>query len=300
MRFSARLSAQKGNRSPIYEDAPRLTRIGYLKSVLPTFVGSRHGYTPTQQPLDAHDTHESFIALIRSESDAWDYDSQSSWDGLCTHLKDCDWPEFYDFVELVGKLLMNKEDNIPFGVEYDFSSYQKKVNSLFEEDAIGWSLNERSELHRQVPPAMAKRLHTTRAALTDQFQNARVHYQKAESYLHQHPIDEANSIKEMISAIESVAKRIAPKAATLGDAIKLLRRDDRFSQHLLDGLEKFYVYANATPMVRHGHVHGGGPQLREAELVFFAGVSYIRYLIDVSKSAEQPPPLPRSSGTRRP
>jgi len=298
MRFSARLSAQKGNRALTYEDAPRPTRIGYIKGVLPTFVGSRHGYRPIQQPLDTQDTHQAFIALIRDEADPWDYDSQSSWEGLCTHLKDCDWPEFYDFVELIGKLLIEKEDNIPFGVEYDFSSYQKKVNALFEEDAIGWSLTEKSELHRHVPPAMAKRLHVTRAALTDRFQNARVHYQKAESYLHQHPIDEANSIKEMISAIESVAKVIAPNASTLGDAIKLLRKDSRFSQHLLDGLEKLYVYSNATPMVRHGHVHVGEPNLQEAELMFFAGVSYIRYLIDVDNTAEpprptQPPPARR-------
>lgn len=297
MRFSARLSAHKGNRAFTYEDAPRPTRIGYLKGILPTFVGTQHAYSPRSQPLDAYETHGAFTALIRDEADPWDYDHNSAWDGLCGHLKECNWPEFYDFVELVGKLLLEKDDNIPFGAAYDFESYQKKVNALFQEDAIGWSLNDHSELHRQIPPRMAKRLHSTQAALTDKFQNARVHYQKAEGYLYQHPIDEANSIKEMVSAIESVAKVLAPKASTLGEAIKLLRNDSRFSSHLLDGLEKLYVYSNATPLVRHGHTHAGEPSLPEAELVFFAGVSYIRYLIDVE--AEGKPPVKRVAAPGR-
>jgi hypothetical protein len=280
MRFSSRLAA-RANRALTYEDAPRPTRIGFLKGVLPKSVGSQSGYGPRSHPLETTETHQQFIALIRDEADPWDYDSQSSWDGLATHLKDSNWMEFYDFVEMVGKLLLEKDDDIPFGQPDDFRGYQKKVNALFREDGIGWTLSDQSELHRQVPPTMAKRLKSTQAALTDKYQIARVHYQKAETYLYQHPIDEANSIKEMVSAIESVAKVIAPKTSTLGDAIKLLRNDSRFSSHLLDGLEKIYIYSNATPLIRHGHVHAGRPSLSEAEMVFFAGVAYIRYLIDV-------------------
>lgn len=287
MRFSSRLAA-RANRALTYEDAPRPTRIGYLKGVLPKFVGSQSGVSARSQPLETIETHQQFIALIRDEADPWDYDNQSSWEGLATHLKECNWMEFYDFVEMVGKLLLEKDDNIPFGQSDDFKAYQKKVNALFHEDGIGWTLNDQSELHRQVPPTMARRLQSTQAALTDKYQTARVHYQKAETYLYQHPIDEANSIKETVSAIESVAKVIAPRASTLGEAIKLLRNDSRFSSHLLDGLEKIYIYSNATPLVRHGHVHAGHPSLSEAELVFFAGIAYIRYLIDAGAGKNLP------------
>ena len=199
------------------------------------------------------------------------------------HLKKCAWAEFYDFVELVGTLLIKKEVDGPFdGPEY-FKECQTKVNALFQEDVIGWSLNDRSELYRQIPKSLAKRVAATEAELTDRFELARVHYQKALTYLHQHPIDEANSIKEIISALESVSRVIFPKASTLGDAVKLMRKDSRYAPHLVDSLEKLYVYSNATPLVRHGHVKAGHPLLVEAELALFVGTAFIRYLIEVGK-----------------
>lgn len=282
MRFSARLEASKGNRSLVVDDAPRPTRIGYIKGLLGEFVGqSSRGYGQRVEPLETQETHAAFIALIRDEADPWDYDNQSSWVALTSHLKECSWPEFYDFVELVGKLLQKKEEDGPFDETEYFKAYQAKVNTLLQEDGIGWSLNDRSELHRQTPKSMAKRVASTEAELSDRFIHARVHYQKAVKYLYQHPIDEANSIKEIVSALESVSKAIAPKASTLGDAIKVLRKDNRFSSHLLDGLERLYTYSNATPLVRHGHDAPGRPLLAEAELSLFVGVAYIRYLIEV-------------------
>ena len=128
-------------------------------------------------------------------------------------------------------------------------------------------------------------MNSTGSQLTDRFANARLHYQKAQTYLYQHPIDEANSIKEIVSALECVSKVFFPKASTLGDAIKLMRKDTRFSTHLLDALERLYVYSNATPLVRHGHVQPGKPLLAEAELSLYIGVAYIRYLMATGEAA---------------
>lgn len=285
MRFSSRLAANKAPRALIFEDAPRKTRIGYLKSVLPEFVGTTtRAYGQRTQPLDPHETHEKFIALIRDESEPWDYDRESSMVALTDHLKSCEWPEFYDFVELLGQLLKKKDDEIPFGDTEYFGAYMKKVNALLHEDGIGWTLNDKSELVRQIPRPVAKRAEAARDALKDQFAPARVHYQKATDYLYRHPIDEANSVKEIVSAIESVARAVEPKATTLGAAIKLLQRDPRFSTYLLDGLEKLYVYSNATPQIRHGHPAVGQPSLAEAELAHAVGVAYILYIIAATRA----------------
>ena len=285
MRFSSRLAANKAPRALIFEDAPRKTRVGYLKSVLPGFLGTTtRGYGQRAQPLDPLETHEKFIALIRDESDPWDYDRESSLGALTEHLKGCEWPEFYDFVELVGQLLQKTDDEVPFGDTEYFGDYSKKVNAIFQEDGIGWTLNEKSELVRQIPRPVAKRAEAAREVLKDKFAPARVHYQKATDYLYRHPIDEANSIKEIVSAVESVARAVEPKATTLGSAIKLLQRNPRFSSYLLDGLEKLYVYSNATPQVRHGHPEVGQPSLMEAELAHAVGVAYILYLIAVSRA----------------
>lgn len=280
MRFSARLQAGKGRRSIILEDAPRPTRVGFIKGILGEFVVEKSGYGWNRnEPIDTTDIHQRFIALIRDESDPWDYDNQSAWGALTHHLKECKWSEFYDFVELLGAALLKKDADGLFDDPDYFKAYQAKVNALFLEDGIGWSLSDKSELYRQVPTALAKRVATSESLLNERFETARVHYQKAVSYLHQHPIDEANSIKEIVSALESVSKVLLPKAKTLGDAVKTMRKDDRFSPHLIDALEKLYVFSNATPLVRHGHAEAGKPSLHEAELALFIGAAFIRYLI---------------------
>lgn len=285
MRFSARLAASKGSRALILEDAPRKTRVGFIKGILGEFVGSQsNGYGVRKSSLDTQDTHAAFIALIRDESDPWDYDNNNSWTALTEHLKGADWPEFYDFVELVGRLLIDKDHASAFDETEFFKSYSTKVNALFQEDGIGWTLNEIGELTRQIPRLAAARAKEAESALRDRFEPARVHYQKATSYLFQHPIDEANSIKEIVSAVESVAKVVAPKTATLGDAIKVLRRDARFSPHMLDALEKVYAYSNATPQVRHGHAKAGRPRLPEAELAHAIGVAFILYIIATART----------------
>ena len=129
--------------------------------------------------MDTQETHQAFIALIRDEADPWDYDNDSAWGALTAHLKDCDWPEFYDFVELVGALLLKKDDDGPFNETEYFKGYQTKVNALLQEDGVGWSLNDKSELHRQIPKSLAKRVALTESELADRFATARVHYQKA-------------------------------------------------------------------------------------------------------------------------
>lgn len=284
MRFSARLETSKGKRVAMLEDAPRATRIGYIKGILGSVVGTADGYRHVRkEPLEITETHTAFIALIRDEADPWDYDDQSPWGALTHHLKECAWAEFYDFVELLGTLLIRKEAEEPFDEPDHFKKYQTKVNTLFQEDGIGWTLDDKAELYRQVPKSLAKRIASTEMLLTDRFDTARIHYQKALTFLHQYPIDEANSIKEIVSALESVARVLFPKATTLGDAVKLLRKDAKYAPHFIDSLEKLYAFSNVTPLVRHGHAKAGRPLLAEAELALFMGAAFIRYLIDMGK-----------------
>lgn len=286
MRFSARF--QSDNQSPnlILEDAPRPTRIGYIKGILGEFVGDRktYGVLNRSEPLDTSETHEKFIALIRDEADPWDYDNQSSRSALVEHLKLCTWLEFYDFVELVGRLLLEVDDD-PFASikTTHFKGYQSKVNALLAEDRIGWSLDETSTLIRQIPESLSKRIKATERQLGDDFEAARVHYQKAQNFIYSYPIDEANCVKEIVSALESVVRVCVPGTTTLGDAIKAFKKDGQHPRYLLEALEKLYVHSNATPTVRHGHPEVGSVSIQEAELALHIGIAYIRYFIAIGR-----------------
>lgn len=292
MRFSSRLRLSK-NRQSVLNDAPKALRIGYIKGLLGEFVGDPAGFRQVRlQPLDSEETHKKFIALIREEKDTWDFEGQGCWERLVDHLKRCEWTDFFDFVELIGRLLIEFDDKIPFDSSNDFRDYQPRVNKLFAEDTIGWFLNEKSELHRRQHEKISTLAKQVENVLSDNFSTARAHYLKSEKYLYQHPIDEANSIKEIISALESTAKVLDPRIKTLGDATKKLRANPSISPHLLDALEKINVYSNATPLIRHGHTDEAGPRIEEAELIFFIGIAYIRYLIAVSKAETASPSQP--------
>ena len=283
MKYSSRIRASKGSRELIFDDAPKSTRVGFYKGVLNHFVIS-NGRMSRPAPLDCYELHVKFCALIRDESDPWDYSQESSWDGLIYHLKEVNWMEFFDFVELAGKELIIKGDN-PFQADtHSFESYQSKVNALFEEDLIGWRLDSNAELTRNIPQTLTSRVKSTKELVDDSFEPAREHYKKAVQYLYQHPIDPANSIKEIVSALESIGKMLHPGTSTLGEVIKELKKVKKHPKLLLDAYEKIYAYANATPSVRHGHTEVLVVTIHEAELMLHTGIALIRYLIDSNEN----------------
>jgi hypothetical protein len=100
--------------------------------------------------------------------------------------------------------------------------------------------------------AIRQKMSATLTGLMKDFSPAAKHYQKSIDFIHSRPIDPENAIKEIVSAVESVGRTIYPSAKTLGDVIKEMRGEQVFPQMLLGMMEKFWVYANSQPAVRHG------------------------------------------------
>jgi len=96
-------------------------------------------------------------------------------------------------------------------------------------------------------------------------------------------IDPENSIKEIVSTVESIGRVLYPKASTLGDVVKEMRRENVLPQHLVSVIEKFYSYANAEPAVRHGAPVPSKVVLDDAEFCLHLGAALISYLIAYSK-----------------
>ena len=91
----------------------------------------------------------------------------------------------------------------------------------------------------------AQELQMLEAALTDsKFAGVTAHLQRAlELYADRENPDYKNSIKESISAVESIARIVAddPKA-TLGDALKAIEKRGSLHPALKDGFVKLYGY----------------------------------------------------------
>lgn len=163
-------------------------------------------------------------------------------------------------------------------------------NELFSEERVGWRLNGKSELEKHIPTALSKRLTATDGSLSDKFEPARRHYQKAIQYTLGTQPDPENAIKEVTSAIESVGRILYPSTSTLGDVVKEMRKQRRWPSHLVTMIEKYYAYASSEPAIRHGGTVSSQVLLADAEFCLHVGAAIIRYLAESRRPQSQPDP----------
>lgn len=98
----------------------------------------------------------------------------------------------------------------------------------------------------------------------------------------------ADSVSDSISAVESVARRIAPESRTLGEALKVLENKGRLTnKQLKNGFEKLYAYTNSEQGIRHALLDKDAPHvgLDEAMFMFGACASFAAYLVNKQRQA---------------
>jgi hypothetical protein len=91
--------------------------------------------------------------------------------------------------------------------------------------------------------------------------------------------DYRNSIKESISAVESIARDLTgmPKA-TLADALKVLERDNRLHPALKEGFLRLYGYTSDEGGIRHAMLEEPNLGAADAKYWLMSCTSFINYL----------------------
>ena len=281
---------------PIIHDAPTWLRNYFFANVLSKFIYNELDIFKINinlLPLGIKKLNGRLCLELDRELDAFDCDSASCTDGLRYTIRTCEWYQFYDFIEIIGEEIKRKElEGDGFLIDTDplfqaqtpfFDAYRKEVNNLFTKHNIEWHLNNRSELETALPKALATIINNTEKNL-DKFEAARDHYRKAKRYALGTHKDSENSIKESISALESVGKVLYPKTATLGDVLKSIRKDESIPKMLVEVIQKFSDYSNSEPGVRHGGTKKPNSDELDAELALHLSAAFIRYIV---KSNEQ-------------
>ncbi len=290
-RFSSRFEYDpRLPKNPVVEDAPDGMRIAYVNSILEpfTYEAKYDQDNEENRPLQSYLLKREFCAIARQEMPDFP-NSTTHWADLKSLLTEASWFNFYDFVESVGKLLKSGEEDSgsAFPERFSFANYKKYVNNLFDEERIGWRLNDRSELEKQIPRFLANRLAATDAALADKFEPARRHFQKAVQYTLRTQPDPENAIKEVTSAIESVGRVLYPKANTLGKVVKEMEKEKGWPSMLVALIERYYAYASSEPAVRHGGTASSRVLLSDAEFCLHVGAAIIRYVVDRGSSQQE-------------
>ncbi len=91
--------------------------------------------------------------------------------------------------------------------------------------------------------------------------------------------DYENSIKESISAVEAICNEILGKKATLGDALKQLKKQIDIHPSMESAFEKLYGYTSDASGIRHaGQMGGPNASFEEAKFMLVACSGFINYL----------------------
>lgn len=156
----------------------------------------------------------------------------------------------------------------------------KNVNTVFENDNVAYRV-----IGLEIAPITNDQeiqAITTAMELPDKLSGARTHISTALQLLSDrgNP-DYRNSIKESISAVESVCKVLATNEhATLPDAIKALKKNG-FTLHggLEQGLLKIYGYTSDQGGIRHAMIEEGSVVTQEDALFMLVSCSaFCHYL----------------------
>ena len=176
---------------------------------------------------------------------------------------DCAWHEVYDFVE--------------FCVAYYRDRLVAPLNNMLERELAGYRIID----GKIAPIASTEEVKTIQEAIGDNtFPGASAHLKSALDLLSRKTDpDYRNSIKESISAVESVSCAITgSKSATLGTALKELGKTHSLHKALEGGFLKLYGYTSDSDGIRHAMLEES--QLAQADAIYFlvSCSAFVNYL----------------------
>ncbi len=118
------------------------------------------------------------------------------------------------------------------------------------------------------------------------FEGARLHLHKSAKCINE--ADHAGSVRESIHAVESIARRLDPKAAnSLKKALKALQQHNvALHDAFKDGIEKLYGYTSDEEGIRHALIEDEA-KVDEADALFMFGAcaSFSAYLVNKARKA---------------
>lgn len=186
-----------------------------------------------------------------------------------------DYSDVFTLIEyIVEILLLFVRDNEKDEKETEFI---EEINDIFEKEYVGY----RFVGDKIAPITDEIELQTINDCTQDIFEGCKEHINKALAYLsdRENP-DYNNSVKESISAVESVCSVIVGKdKATLGDALNLLEKKEKLNGQLKSGFEKFYAYTNSADGIRHANgLFAENVTFEEAKFMLVTCCAFINYL----------------------
>lgn len=205
-----------------------------------------------------------WLFFFKERLDQMPYNFDSFLSQIQTYFFQAHWFEVYDFLEVVLTFLNDNQLNqfVNRVLEDELSAY-RFVNNIFTE------VTDKQEIEM------------LENALTDKdFPNVKAHLQRALELLsdRKNP-DYRNSIKESISAVESIAKEIAQKPkAELGEALKEIEKNGKLHGAMKNAFLNLYGYTSDANGIRHALMEEPNLTADDAKFFLLTCTSFINYL----------------------
>lgn len=176
----------------------------------------------------------------------------------------CEWFEVYDLVEFIYQ-------------SYSSQQLSKAINTILERELAGFRLID--GLFVQITDA-AEREAIEIALEPGPYNGSQTHlHQALEHIANRERPDYRNSIKESISAVESLAREMSgnPKA-TLGDALEVLEKKGYIHAALKKGFSAIYGYTSDAAGIRHAMLEASEVDATDAKYFLVTCAAFVNYL----------------------
>lgn len=162
---------------------------------------------------------------------------------------------------------------------YDLIDYKAEINELFQREYVGYRFidGEMTPISDDIEVAEIEK------SLDIKFQGCKSHIKKALGFLsdRENP-DYKNSIKESISAVESICQIIAQNSkATLGEALKKLEEHGvKIHEAMKKSFSSLYGYTSDEGGIRHCEgMFESNVTFEEARFMLVSCSAFVNYLI---------------------
>ncbi len=183
----------------------------------------------------------------------------------------CEWYIIYDFIEKYLNICDKAKEK----------AMRDEFNRILEEEASAYRIVDKLV----VPITNSAELATIEQAQKTEYDAVNMHISKALGlFADRHKPDYENSIKESISAVESICCIITGQNganATLGKTIKKLKDSGVFIHSALENaFSSMYGYTSDEDGIRHGGIDFKGAPAEDAKYMLISCSAFVNYLME--------------------
>ncbi len=227
---------------------------------------------------------------FKRPTDTVPIDPRECYNEIRKYFFECEWYEVYDFLEFIVENLSHLHPGVivvtSAGPSRSWGEvFKDECNKVLEEELSAYRF-----VGNQITQITTKEeISEIEEALENPLKNVRQHIESALKLLsdRKNP-DYRNSIKESISAVEAICKRIGKsERATLAEALNKIKENGKVEIHpaLLDAFKKLYGYTSSADGIRHAltdeKVNVG---FEDAKFMLVACSAFINYLTVKAKT----------------